>query len=291
MSDPAEKKDHINRILAAIVTYDRRELLLECIEALRRQTCKDFDILVIDNASTDGTEEALRPLIDDKTILYRRMKRNTGGAGGFNAAMRYAVMAGYDYVWVMDDDAEPQREALEEMVKVMHSIHRKWGFISGKAVWMDGSLCRMNKQKLIRGGLCREATFVSMMLPVDVIKEAGLPVRDFFIWADDIEYSRRISERYPCFYAEKSIVKHKTPFNTGSDISADSIDRIERYRYAYRNEVYIAKKEGAVRSIYQLCRIIHHIFRVMIYSRSYRIHRISIILSGSLRGLRFDPVI
>lgn len=279
------------RILAAIVTFNRKELLKECLNSLFRQTYNSFDILVVDNASTDGTEKELKSLVDNGSIYYHRNEVNIGGAGGFNIAMRMAVERGYDYVWVMDDDTIPSENALYEIIKTIRTIHRSWGFISGRVLWTDGRRCSMNEQKLFWNGYCRQATFVSMMIPTRIIREVGLPIKDFFIWGDDVEYSRRISAKYPCYISEKSIAIHKTANNEGSNIARDSIDRIDRYRYAYRNEVYIAKKEGIFRIIYQICKILLHFFRVMFYSENHRIDRIRIIVEGTVDGFGFDPEI
>ena len=60
-----------NDVIAIIVTYNRKELLKESIEALLQQTYKNFDILVIDNASTDGTYETISSYIDNNQIKYQ----------------------------------------------------------------------------------------------------------------------------------------------------------------------------------------------------------------------------
>lgn len=278
-----------NRILAAVVTYNRKELLKECIESLFRQSYRSFDILVVDNASNDGTDEELKPLIKTGNILYHNTGENLGGAGGFNIAMRIAVEREYDYIWVMDDDTIPTENALLEIIKGMRRTGKRWGYFSSIVLWTDGSKCRMNEQKFFWNGYCRQATFVSMMIPTRVIRDIGLPIKDFFIWGDDVEYSRRISTKYPCYYLEKSVVIHKTANNEGSNIALDSIDRIGRYRYAYRNEVYIAKREGWIRALYQVSKIILHCFRVIRFGENRRMERIHMILSSSIEGLGFQP--
>ena len=92
------------KIAAVVVTYNRKDLLLECLSCLQNQNFSDasqacetsLDILVIDNASTDGTSKALKPLANTKQILYFNTGSNLGGAGGFNYGMRKAVELGYD---------------------------------------------------------------------------------------------------------------------------------------------------------------------------------------------------
>ena len=134
-------------IAAVVVTYNRKELLLENVKALLNQTWQSPDIIVIDNHSTDGTREALEPFLATGQIQYVDTGSNLGGAGGFQYGIRYAAERGYDYVWVMDDDCIPTPEALAYLVQTGHKLHRNFGFLSSKVLWKDGSICTMNIQR------------------------------------------------------------------------------------------------------------------------------------------------
>lgn len=280
--------------LAAVVTYNRKELLLECLEALRNQSVA-CDILVIDNASTDGTRQALASLIESKAITYVCMSENLGGAGGFNKALRFGCEADYPYIWAMDDDCIPEPAALEELLSFANS-HPDFGFLSSKVLWRDGSLCKMNEPKLIKSPLstdtpacCRQASFVSFFTRSEIIRAAGLPIAEFFIWGDDVEYTRRLSANYPCWYIPQSVVVHKTASNHGSDISKDDAERIGRYRYAYRNEVYIARSEGLARIAYQSAKVLYHSLRVLLSAPDHKQERLAMIWSATREGLSFHP--
>lgn len=287
------------KIVAAVVTYNRKALLHECIDALLAQDYSPFDILIIDNASTDGTQESLTEYIAKGQISYVNTGANLGGAGGFQCAIRESVEQGYDAIWMMDDDTIPRSDALGEMVAAANAVPPGWGFLSGKALWTDGSFCKMNEQKLLRGDLyrvygiapCREATFVSLFLSAETVREIGLPIKEFFIWGDDVEYTRRISARRPSYYVSQSVVTHKTANNVGSNIAKDVPERLPRYRYAYRNEVYIARHEDWKRRGYQSCKIIYHLIRVMLTAKSDRWQRMKTIVCASAEGLSFNPQI
>lgn len=286
-------------IAAIVVTYNRKELLLECVESLRAQTCKDLDILIVDNASTDGTKEALSELIDEGIVLYENTGANLGGAGGFEYGVRKAVEAGYDYLWIMDDDSIPYPAALEELVKAAERVPG-FGWLSSTVLWKDGTLCSMNIQRdqklrplqpaggqdLIPAG---GATFVSLFFPASVVRAEGLPIGAFFIWADDLEYTRRISLKYPCYVVPASVVLHKCATNNGSNISTDEESKIPRYRYAYRNEVVLYRREGIRGFLHVLMRTPLHIMRVLRYSKSKKLARIRVILGATAAGLRFRP--
>ena len=280
---------------AVVVTYNRKKLLLECLEALQKIQ-ENLNILVVDNASTDGTEEVLQPLIASGVIEYINTGSNLGGAGGFNFAIKEAMKGHPDFVWLMDDDTIPEPNALKELL-IEARKHPEGGYFSSKAIWTDGSENVMNahvRAEEDRGQgalLCPEATFVSLLLPAKTILEMGLPIKECFIWGDDIEYTRRISAVHPGYYVPKSVVLHKTANNVGSNIALDSMERLGRYRFAYRNEVYTARKEGLYRSLRQVAKIVYHSGRVLIKSREAKGKKIRLIWSASIEGLSFHPEI
>jgi GT2 family glycosyltransferase len=101
-------------VWAVVVTYNRRALLEQCLDALRAQTRPPDRILVVDNASTDGTAEWVRGQDDVVALL---LDENVGGAGGFHAGMRLAHAGGADWLWLMDDDTIPRPDALERLLE------------------------------------------------------------------------------------------------------------------------------------------------------------------------------
>ena len=94
----------MKKVAAVVVTYNRKNLLLENVQSLLGQTFSDVQIIIVDNNSSDGTQDVLQQFIERKQILYFNTGANLGGAGGFSYGIRLAVEAGYEYIWVMDDD-------------------------------------------------------------------------------------------------------------------------------------------------------------------------------------------
>jgi len=293
-------KKMYNKIVAVIVTYNRKDLLIECLDNLLNQTYDAFDILIIDNHSTDQTKDAIVHYLENPRIIYKDTGSNLGGAGGFQYGIKEAFNMKYEYVWLMDDDSLPKPEALLKLVEAYKKLDHP-GFLSSKVLWTDGKLCKINVQ---RSSLTKNitefnekyipaaiASFVSLYVSMDVIKDVGLPIKEFFIWTDDWEYTRRISLKYKCYVVTDSEVIHKTKSNTGANIAIDSEDRIERYRYAYRNEMYLYKREGIKGIMHILARTPVHIARVLIKAKSQKINRIGIILKSTLDGMCFNPKI
>ena len=97
----------MNQTVAVVVTCNRKAILKQCVEKLFLQTVS-CDVLVVDNASSDGTAEYLETLKRENRVHVIKLSRNLGGAGGFNLGIRKAVEYGYEYIWTMDDDTLPR---------------------------------------------------------------------------------------------------------------------------------------------------------------------------------------
>lgn len=292
----------MNKVAAVVVTYNRKQLLKENISCLMSQTLREkMDIVIIDNHSSDGTKEVLNDFIKSQEILYRDTGRNLGGAGGFSFGARFAAECGYEYVWLMDDDCMPNPTALEAFLEADRDLKGNYGFLSSKVLWKDGKICKMNIQ---RKSLAKNVTdfqsrfspvfmasFVSLFLPVKIVLELGIPIQEFFIWTDDWEYTRRISRKYPCYLVNQSVVVHKSEHNFGASIENDVEGRLDRYRYLYRNDVYLYRREGMSGFFYELFRLSAHCLRVVVKAKNCRRKRIACILCGTAAGLRFHPKI
>jgi rhamnopyranosyl-N-acetylglucosaminyl-diphospho-decaprenol beta-1,3/1,4-galactofuranosyltransferase len=102
------------KILAAVVTHNRRELLGRCIDQLLKQVRAPDELLIINNSSTDGTEDMLRA----RGVPYITQE-NTGSAGGWRRGIEHAIEQNFDAVWLMDDDGFPDTGALAILEKAL----------------------------------------------------------------------------------------------------------------------------------------------------------------------------
>ena len=294
-------------VAAVVVTYNRKQLLLECLDCLEAQdlarlgdSC-ELSVIVVDNASTDGTEEALEPYVTSGRISYFNTGENLGGAGGFNYGMRVAVEAGHDYVWVMDDDCMAHPDTLLELLLAGEGLEGDYGYLTSVCLWTDGNPCTMNRQRHPLHTTiedfspelqpCTLASFVSLFVPADVIAELGLPIKDFFIWTDDWEFTRRVSRKYPCYVVGTSIVTHKCKVNGAGNVALDSGDRIARFRLAYRNDIVLYRGEGVSGYAYVLARDLNHLARIALEAKGRKLERARAVVGGTIEGLRFHPQI
>lgn len=288
-----------SKVGIVVVTYNRLTLLKEVIDSLREQEYKDFDIIVVNNGSTDGTSEWL----SEQTDLQVINQVNTGGAGGFFAGMKYVAEGGYEYCWIMDDDVVCHADALSELVA---AYHRKpnIGFVCSKVVGMDNrpmniplvdarstSKGNVDFVDLIEYQMIRVsmATFVSVFLSTATIKNVGLPYKEYFIWGDDSEYTHRISDVYDCYMACKSVVVHKRAIQSGLSFETETDpNRIKMFFYYLRNNCHNRVLWGESTTFKQYMKLMKMLLR---YICKFDITRCSVILKVMRSLVLFHPSI
>ena len=200
------------RVCAVVVTFNRKTLLEECLRALHSQTRPLDTVLVVDNASTDGTHEMVCDLAEQHANLeVLRLPDNVGGAGGFHAGMKWACEAGFDWLWIMDDDGVPAPDCLQVLLdaheetlarkpdtapEVLVPLQRdSSGHEYGFSIWRG---LQINVTREVTRGHQPPGTpvfhFVGPLIARSLVEWVGLPRADFFIWFDDIEWALRAAQ-------------------------------------------------------------------------------------------------
>lgn len=98
------------KVLTVVVTHNRSKLLERCIDSIESQSDSTDDLLVINNGSTDNTEE----ILISKNVRYITQD-NLGSAGGWHRGIQAALDEDYDACWLMDDDGYPHQDALKNL--------------------------------------------------------------------------------------------------------------------------------------------------------------------------------
>ena len=235
-------------VVAVVVAYNRRELLIEVLDALAAQTFAPVRVIVVDNASDDGSGEAARG--HESGVEVVTLSRNTGGAGGFAAGAAHALQTtDADWLWFMDDDTVPTPTALAELIMGVgdddHVV-----LAGSRVIWTDGSDHPMNTPRrkpfvrrsersaaADRGVLpVRSSSFVSMLARAATVRERGLPIVDYFIWNDDFEFSTRLLRGRRGVFVPGSVVVHKT-----KKLGATDVDPGPRFYYEVRNKLWMLR--------------------------------------------------
>lgn len=245
-------------IFMVVVTYNRKDLLVQCLSAALGQSKPLDGIVVVDNASTDGTREFLRSegFLSRDNVTLLSLEENSGGAGGFYTGLKYAMDNGADWVWMMDDDAVPNPDALEKLLLNSLDASNIYGStaLSGESLsWPmlplgggdeDAIYTAEQLPKLVE---VQFIPFLGIFISKETVQKIGLPDDGFFLAADDVEY---------CMRARK--FGGKIMLVGGSQISHPASERYririlgwsfyslrlppwKRY-YDVRNRIFIAKK-------------------------------------------------
>jgi rhamnopyranosyl-N-acetylglucosaminyl-diphospho-decaprenol beta-1,3/1,4-galactofuranosyltransferase len=209
--------------VAIVVTFNRKVDLIQCLSAIFSQTKLPNKLLIIDNASTDGTPEELieqgvltklpalntdvnqtitesKLLEDGRNIVvsYTRKAVNDGGAGGFYEGMKQGYDGGFDYLWMMDDDGVPHKEQLAQLVS--HSAQNQFSFVNALLINMEdndklafGLKGYQNVNDIAEKDYIYDFInpFNGTLLKRELIEKIGLIKREMFIWGDEKEYALR----------------------------------------------------------------------------------------------------
>lgn len=191
------------KVAVIVVTFNRKELLKYCLEAIVEQDYRPAGVYIIDNASTDRTDvwvkengyDGVKNGIDFK---YIQLEENIGGSGGFYTGMKVAHESKemYDAFWLMDDDGIPDRKQLEELVKHLDRYDYLSPLVISKE---DTSRCAFvdipveELKSEAKNGLIDNAAnpFNGVLFSRKVVDNVGYPIRDMFLWGDEINYHRR----------------------------------------------------------------------------------------------------
>lgn len=325
------------KIAAVVVTYNRKALLIECLGGLAVQDRKPDYLYVVDNASSDGTFEHFGqeyfldaacehtnnarlssehrfwfPLPSGGGFLeglYMRLNQNSGGAGGFHAGVKKASRDGFDWVLVMDDDAELDPKALHILEAFLNRSDRNK--ISGLA-------CRKvdhtgNIQAIHRGFLSplslrpralpgkeytREsipidyASFVGLLLNNQAVRDVGYPIKEFFIYCDDIEYCLRLRRFGSIQLVPEAIIVHKDKLYTDPKEASKNIPLSAYWKryYGIRNLTYLTRvhfKTSSMKTFLVL--LLPRIVKVAVTQKDKR-QKIALLCKGWLEGVRAHSI-
>jgi len=243
--------------IAVVVTHNRRALLEHCLRALGCQSHPPSQILVVDNASTDGTYEWLQTWLPVELPGARvvRSPDNGGGAGGFAQGVQWALGSGEGWIWLMDDDAEPQANALEALMREVDDPANIYGSLAAKGAetsWVTTLLGPPEREvdrvtEVPVKAEVRSLPFLGFLVHSSLVRKIGLPDAGYFIAADDVEYCVRARRAGAAiFVVGTSRIEHprsrpRRHRVLGHSVTYLSLPPWKRY-YDTRNRLLIARQ-------------------------------------------------
>jgi len=244
-------------IAVVVVTFNRADLLARMLEGLARSERQPDAVIVVDNASTDHTARALaESALPGLEVITS--DDNLGGAGGFHLGVRAAYDAGYDRVWLMDDDVVPAPDCLEvlmaadgdcliavredlagtlvEKAAVDFDLRNPLAIRPKRAAVDSVYADRASMPALVE---VQNVAFEGFMVRRDVISEIGFPDPAFFIFYDDAEYAVRARRGGRRVWAVRdAVLVRQLDFNQQHDLSG------WKGFYMYRNLFVVHLRHG-----------------------------------------------
>lgn len=296
----------MSKIVAVVLTYNRKDLLARCLMAIDAQTRPCDAIVVIDNASTDGTEQMVLEMGLANLHTYV-LSRNLGAAGGFNAGFRLAYQLGADFVWMMDDDVIPSDDALQQLLAADERLAQRQlprSFLLSCAYTEKGLVNNAPSLDQRRNAIAYESwpaaiemgvapicrgTFVSILMPRATLAEHGLPIASMFIWGEDTEYTLRVTRQVPGYLVGASKVLHLRGEGGGAlDIRTEkSPARIRYHRHFMRNELFITRQYRKRRNVLQI--LLQRTSGMLKLLARGQFLKASVVLRGVCEGVFFNP--
>ncbi len=239
-------------MLAIICNWNKQAFLRGLLTSLRQLGGTPFDILVVDNASTDGSPQMVREEFPEANL--HETGANLGGTGGFNAGMSWGLRSNtnYDFFWLLDNDVEVHPHALDALLDAINEDAKI--ALAGSAVlllnnaehvqemgavvnWETGDLERAGEGPL--ANLDRPKTFkvdycaaCSLLARVEAIREVGIWDPGYFVYWDDIDWGVRMRRAgWRVVSTTESQVRHES-FDNRRPTSGSAMDYL-RYRNAY----------------------------------------------------------
>jgi GT2 family glycosyltransferase len=248
------------RVAVIILTWNRIEDLVPCLESFSCLEYPNYHVIVVDNASQDDTVATVRKRFAWATLIVN--EENLGYVGGNNVGMKYALEKGFDYIFILNSDTKVTPTVLSELVRVMESDHRiaitgaknllmenpryTWGRY-GKLTWGPMLVKTIGRFELdhpeespkdvewIIGNGC--------MMSREALDRVGLFDEEFFQVNEDVDWSLRARKLgYRIVFVDSAAIYHQG----GS--SGDFKKKVV-FAYGYflgRNAIMLARKHANV---------------------------------------------
>jgi GT2 family glycosyltransferase len=301
----------IYKIYAIVLSYNARENLKRLISALLCQTYSLSEIIVVDNASSDGTVQMLKEEFPQITLLANLS--NLGVGAGYTKGMKYAFEKGADWIWLLDGDSFPDKTALEELISTFEKIkyvYSQIGILASSPInpltnrryppliW-NNRLLPVSENLILSGKPLLVDSVISSgsLIKRSVIEQIGFPREDFFIDFVDHEYNLRARRLgFQILYVPQSIIYHEV----GKTVIRRSLSRFGkkwaygdhlpwRLYYIARNELYTYLYEFKdLRAVFYffIIKLTKEMAAILLYNYPDKKERIIHILMGIRDGLK-----
>ncbi|WP_346873624.1 glycosyltransferase family 2 protein [Clostridium sp. UBA5988] len=283
------------KVYIVLLNYKGYEDTMDCINSLKKLTYKNYQVIIVDNASPDDSYNRLKKDIGDTYILLQSGE-NGGFAKGNNVGIKYALDHGGDYILLLNNDTLVEENLIEELLKPFKE-KGNIGISTGKiyyeekrdTLWFAGG--EFNTKRFYgmhigegerddnKYNEPKEITFSTgclMMIKKEVFTKVGFLPEEYFMYYEDVDFSLMVQKcGYKIYYNPKAVIYHKVSASTGGEESPFAIE------WNTRNRIFIMKKYNKNLCFFYLTRIVI----ILKYLLSGKRFKINPIFLGIKRGI------
>ncbi len=220
----------MKKVAVIILNYKVRELILKCIDSVRKSTFKDFEIIVVDNNSRDGLAEALQ----GQDIIFIQNRENLGYTGGNNIGIKLALLKGSDFIFILNPDTQIDKSCVENLVKAAEKYNfgiagPKIFFSGSKKIWYGGGIFdrsnvigkhigvdEIDNGKYDKANETDFVTGAAFFVKTEVFSNIGLFDERFFLYYEDSEFCFRAKKKsFKIMYIPQALVYHANAKSAG----------------------------------------------------------------------------
>lgn len=243
------------KVVIVVLNWNGRENTHECLNSLIRIDYKNYEIIVVDNDSTDGSQKFLKNNFPEIALIEN--KRNLGFGGGLNVGIREAIKRISDYVLCLNNDVVVDKNILNELVKIGELGTKigglcpmEYDYYQPDRIICAGGIIRFVKGKLFGYGKLDRGQFnkvmttgllsgPAMMIKIQAILDVGFFDTSYFYGPEDKDIALRLMKGgYRLMFAPAAKVWHKKRGATGGSVTSLTV------YFEVRNYLLFAKKHA-----------------------------------------------
>lgn len=293
-----------NLVSIILVNYKNSSDTIECIESLREVDYKNFNVIIVDNASNDDSVQSIRNSIKNEILI--ESKENLGFAGGNNLGIDYAIKNGAEYVLLLNNDTTVESDFLKELINTF-DLEKSVGIVGckinyysnkdiinyagGEIIWnkFTTKFYGTDTKDEMKYEDAKEITFVSgcaMMIKRDVIEKIGYLDHTYFMYYEDTDYcAKAIEAGFILMYQPNSKIYHKISASSGGELSPFVLYWSTKNREKFKNKFkYKLSKIQLFK--YNIFNLITRIIRVIMYTFKGEKEKSKSIIKGYIDGIK-----
>ena len=238
----------MGNVAILLLNYNGRAWIFDCISSIKKSTYKTYDIVVIDNASTDGSVQILESEFPDVKLI--KNYSNLGYCRGFNAGLRYAQSKSYDYALIMNNDSIIEPSTISFLIETSKKYNDS--LVTGKVLDYESGLIQTvgkfpDPNSIVGGNIgfnevdngqydriskldfCDD---VILIYPLKHSKELGFYDEIFFLYYEELDFQINAKKAgIGIYYDHRAVIRHK-----GSLSSGGGTNKINSF-YLSRNKI------------------------------------------------------